>query len=634
LTAQKYRLLRGPALSVVNFLFLAMVASGSLWISEIHSYLGLTFMKGQYIGLFMALSLAIVFLLTPARPGKSTGNVPWYDWILSLLGLFAGGFLAVFYSSLQYELALETPLRIFLGLITVVLVVEALRRLTGPFLVFLVGFFVLYARFADYFPSLLNARGTPWSEIFNYLYLDSNGIIGIPLWVASTIVLTFVLMGHCLAATGGARFFMDLSMAIMGRFRGGSAKMAVISSSLFGTISGSAVGNVVTTGIITIPMMKKTGFKPKVAAGIEAAASTGGQLMPPVMGAAAFLIAELLAVPYTQVVTAALIPAVLYYFTLFIQIDMEAAKSNITGVPRDELPKIMPVLKTGWPFIVPLLVLIYALFILHFQPAKAGLAAVAAVLALSFLNSKNRITLSKLHGIIQDTGRSILEIIIICSAAGIVIGVLNVSGLGFGLSLELVKAFGHNLFLLLLLSAVVCIILGMGMPTVAVYILLAILVAPALIEQGVVPIAAHLFIFYFGMMCMITPPVCLASYAAATIAGSNPIRTGWTAMRLAVVAFIVPFLFVIQPALLLIGRPEHLIPTILTAILGCYFLAAGLTRYLFSGLPRVAAVLAGLGGLLLLFPGGTDSNIGWMSDIVGLLIVGPILIWDWKRTYS
>lgn len=313
--------------------------------------------------------------------------------------------------------------------------------------------FLCYAPLANFFPGMFEGKAIPLGQLFNYLYLDANAILGIPMTVASTIILAFILLGHGLSVTGGSGFFMDLSTALMGRFRGGPAKMAVVASSLFGTISGAAVANVVTTGIITIPMMKKAGFRARIAGAIEAAASTGGQLMPPVMGAAAFLIAELLAVPYQNVVVAALIPALLYYFTLFVQIDLEAAKFNIKGIPAKDLPKLGAVIKDGWIAVIPLLVLIAALFILHFRPAKAGIMAVFVLLFLNFLKRNDRLNFEKLHRIILGTGRGILEIAAICGAAGIVIGVLNVSGLGFGLSLQLVKAVGHNLFLLLLFSS-------------------------------------------------------------------------------------------------------------------------------------------------------------------------------------
>jgi TRAP transporter 4TM/12TM fusion protein len=629
--SSKYRTLSGPAKFIENLTFSAIVIVGTLWILEAHFYFGLTPMVKQYIGFFLACSLAGVFITIPDQKGRPSQQVPWYDWILFALALVAGLYIAIFYPSIQYMLNLETPTRVVLGAITILLVLEALRRVIGWFMVAITAFFILYAPLANFFPGMLEGKAVPVGELINYLYLDANAILGIPISVGATIILAFVLFGHGLSVTGGTKFFMDLSSALMGRYRGGPAKMAVTASSLFGTISGAAVANVVTTGVITIPMMIKAGFTPRVAGAIEAAASTGGQLMPPVMGAAAFLIAELLAIPYREVVVAALIPAILYYFTLFVQIDLESAKFGLKGIPKDQLPSIGSVLKSEWVSAIPLVALIVALFVLNYRPAKAGLMAVFTLLLLNLFKKKGRLTFGKLHQMVVSTGRGLLEITAICSAAGIVIGVLNVSGLGFGLSLQLVKTVGQNLFLLLLLSAIVCIILGMGMPTVAVYILLAVLVAPALTELGIVPLAAHLFIFYFGMMCMITPPVCLAAYAAATIAETNPIKLGWTSMRLAIIALTVPFLFVLEPSLLLLGEPAKFMLAIPTALCGCFFLGAGLTGYLFHRLSIGARVLSIIGGFGLLIPVGIGFNIGWISDIFGILIVVPLFLWSFSK---
>jgi TRAP transporter 4TM/12TM fusion protein len=525
-------------------------------------------------------------------------------------------------------LNLETPVRIVLGAIAIVLVIEALRRTVGWIMVVIAGFFLLYAPLAGHFPGMLEGKATPVGALLNYIYLDSNAVLGVPITVAATIILSFLLLGHALSVTGASQFFMDLAITLMGRYRGGPAKMAVVASSLFGTISGAAVANVVTTGIITIPLMKKAGFRAETAGAIEATASTGGQLMPPVMGAAAFLIAELLAIPYRDVVVASLIPAVLFYFTVFVQIDLEAAKFNIKGIPVSELPRIGLVLKGGWVAVIPLAILIFVLFILNYRPDKAGMIALAALLLLALFKRQGRLNAGMLHQIVLNTGRGMLEMAAICAAAGIVIGVLNVSGLGFGLSLALVNTVGQNLFLLLVLSAIVCIVLGMGMPTVAVYILLAVLVAPAMTELGIVPLAAHLFIFYFGMMSMVTPPICMACFAAATIAESDPMKTGMAGMRLSIVALIVPFLFVLEPSLLFMGKPLHIAFVALTAIGGCYFLGAGLTGYFLRPLPAWGRLMAVAGGCGLLIPAGIGRNVGWLTDIAGLLLILWLIFWQ------
>jgi len=446
---------------------------------------------------------------------------------------------------------------------------------------------------------------------------DSDRLdLGLPLIVASGIVLPFVLLGQSLFATGGGSFFTDLAMALMGKYRGGPAKVAIFGSTLFGTISGTAVSNVVTTGIITIPLMKKNRYRPEVAGAVEAVASTGGQIMPPVMGSAAFLIAEFLEMPYSQVVVAALVPALLYYFVLFVQVDLEAAKHNITGLPAESLPKIWGVLGKGWQFLLPLAVLIYGLFFLNFPPGKAGMVAVGSLIFVALFSKTARPSGPEVGKVLKGTGRALLEISVITGIAGTIIGVLNLSGLGFSVSLSLVHLGGNSLFLLLVLAALLSILLGMGMPTVSVYILLAMLVAPALEKLGLMPIAAHLFLLYFGILSMITPPVAIASFAAAAVAGTEPMRTGWESVKLGIMAYIVPFIFVYSPALLLKGSILDILWTVGRASLGAFLLGVALRGFLYRkiSLPMRGLMIVCAGGLFMghasLGGGGAWLNIG------------------------
>src|SRR5690606_9250849 len=362
-----------------------------------------------------------------------------------------------------------------------------------------------------------------------YLYLDSHGMLGLPLAVSATVVLAYIFFGQVLFDSGGGTFFTDVATSVMGRFRGGPAKMAVAGSSLFGTISGSAVSNLLMTGTVTIPMMIRTGFRPPFAAAVEAVASTGGQLMPPVMGVTAFIIAEFLSIPYTSVVYAALIPALLYYTVLFIQVDLEAAREGFTGLPKDHIPPLGGVLRKGWPFLIPLGVLIHTLFVLNWSAGRAAIAGAFAGLIIFFLGEAARQGRWRaLVRLLEATGKSLIEMGAITAAAGFVIGVLQLTGIGFRLSMGLTAAAGGNVFLLLLLTALASVVLGMGMPTPAVYILLAVLVAPALVDLGIDPLSAHLFVFYFGLMSMITPPICLAAFTAATVARTDLMQTAWT----------------------------------------------------------------------------------------------------------
>jgi TRAP transporter 4TM/12TM fusion protein len=417
----------------------------------------------------------------------------------------------------------------------------------------------------------------------------------------------------------------------MGRYRGGSAKIAVTASALFGSISGSAVANVVATGVITIPLMRKNGYPAHVAAAIEAVASTGGQLMPPVMGAAAFLMAEFLQVPYRDVVIAALLPSLLYYFGLFISADLEAAKAGISRVEEVRIPRLLDVLKSGWHYPIPFAVLILALFTYNRTPEESALmsAAILAVFGFVLGYRGKRMRPIALFDALCETGAASLEILTIAASAGFIIGVLSISGVGFALTIVLVQIGSGNIFLLLFLAAITSIVLGCGMPTAAVYVLLATLVAPALVEVGLQPIAAHLYVLVFGMMSMITPPVAIAAYAAASLAGADAMRTGFAAIRFGWTAFVVPVLFVASPSLLLQGAPGEVAWATITAVAGVWFACIGVVGYLRRPLPwglRVAAVVAGV--LMLIpadaFPGAIFTDASGIA--LAIAIVGSELL--------
>ncbi len=462
-----------------------------------------------------------------------------------------------------------------------------------------------------------------------YLGLDSSSLLGLPMVVGTTIVITFVFFGQLLLHSGGAAFFNDLSLALMGRYRGGSAKIAITASSLFGSISGVAVSNIVATGIVTIPMMKKAGFSPRLAAAVEAVASTGGQLMPPVMGAVAFLMADFLELPYQSIVVAALVPAILYYVALFIQADLEAAKNGIERVEEHLIPKFWDVIKAGWIFILPFAALIYALFSLNWRAETAALLASGVVLLLGlFVGYKGqRMTLLQVWRSFSDTGNSVLDVLMIVAGAGFIIGTLQVTGLGFAFTLFIVEAGGENLFLLLLIAAVLCIVLGMGMPTVGVYILLAIIIAPSLVEVGVTPLAAHMFIFYLGMMSLITPPVAVAAFFAASIAKAPPMATGWTCMRFGWTAYVVPFLFVFSPSLLLQGTLDDLIVDVSSAIAGVWLVSAGMIGYFARPMDLLGRAAFLSAGVLLLIPSELGYWAAW-TDWIGWAMGALVVLWD------
>ena len=619
------RLEPAPARWLVGILATALTLGAVAWSVGIYQILDLSIYNEQFAAAMLAATLALTYLHFPARRGEPRTRVPWYDWIAALASSSAAAYIAVRYPALVDIILLRPTDAVVAGTVLMVLLLEALRRATGTALPVIVVVFILYALVADLLPWQLDARGTDWRKLVTYLTIDVNGMLGIPIKIGTTIVVTFILFGGLLMATGGSRFFTELALLGMGRFRGGSAKIAVVASALFGSISGSAVANVVATGVVTIPMIKRSGYAPHQAAAIEAVASTGGQLMPPVMGASAFLMAEFLQIPYSAVVLAALVPALLYYAALFIQADLEAARAGIKRVDDADIPQARDVLP-GLHFVVPFVILIVGLFSFNMQPEAAVLWSAVALVVLSLLFGYRgqRPSIVAMLDAFRSTGIAVIEIILITAGAGFVIGVLGISGLGFNLTFALVQVGGGNLFLLLVLAAIVCIVLGMGLPTVGVYVLLAALVAPALVEVGVLPIAAHMYVMYFGMMSMITPPVAIAAYAAAGLARADPMRTGWEACRFGWSAFVVPFLFVLSPTLLLIGPAGAVALAIVTAALGIWLVSIGVVGYFVRPLGPWMRSLFALSGLLALIPAGAFPG-AVITDVVGG-VLGAALI--------
>ncbi len=559
-------------------------------------------------------------------------RVPWYDAILAVLGVVVGLYVFIFYLKITLVLGIITPDRVILGTIALALTLEATRRVTNLFLAVFGLIFIVLPHFAFVAPDLFSGLRLPFDQQVNFLFLETNGILSIILGVAAIIVLSFVLFGNLLFNIGGGAFITNVSMAGFGRFRGGPGKIAVVGSSLFATISGVAVANVATTGVVTIPLMKKIGYRPHVAGAIESVASTGGQLCPPIMGATAFVMAEVIGVPYQQVAIAAIIPAFLYYAAIFFQVDMEAGKAGLKGLPREQLPRLSDVMGKSYLFVLPFAVLVYALFVLFLSPEKCALMGALSILVLGLIIQKEtRFRLGWILGALRQTGSTMLIIVPIAALAGIVVGTLAYTGGGFLVSLYLSQVAGGNLFVLLPVIAIACFILGMGMPTLPAYIVLAILMAPTVVQLGIEPIAAHLFILYYAIASMVTPPVCIAAYAGAAIAGSEPMRTGWAAARLGIIAYIVPFLFVFFPALIFKGSPQAILMCVATALLGCFVLSAALSGYLFKELNQIKRVILGLAGIGLLIP--IQSHAAMFSSFINIAGGGLallLIIWEWR----
>jgi len=586
--------------NLIAMLAVTMTVACMLWNVEAPTRLGFAVLKQQYMALQLGLALTIVFLRFNAR-GDVKERLGWIDGAIALIAFSVLMYAAWDFSWLLAEQAYRPWQIVMIGAVVTITVMEGIRRRTGWTLFSIVGVFLLYALVADKVPGRLIGKALSPVGLVQYVGFDPSAVFSTPLAVGSIIVLLFVFFGNLLFAAGGGEFFTDLAMAATGRARGGSAKIAIVGSALFGSISGSAVSNVVTTGVITIPLMQRGGYSKTDSGAVESVASTGGQLMPPIMGAAAFLMAEFLDISYQTVATAALLPALLYYLGVFVQVDLIAGRDRIHPTDIEGLTT-RQVLADGWHFAFPFGILIAALFWWDFDPEDAALLASIAIVLVGFLRGYKgkRLTLTTLGQVFVDTGVGMVDLILIVAAAGFVIGILNITGLGFALTLLLVDFVGSNVIFLLLISALVCTVLGMGMPTSGVYVLLAALIAPSLVQAGIHPIAAHLFILYFGMMSMITPPVALAAFAAATISKAEPLATAWAAMRMGWASFILPFVFVASPALLFDGNTVEIVTTLGLSAVGITAVTAGIVGFWSRKLGPLTRAAFVVGGALAL----------------------------------
>ncbi|MBW1768276.1 MAG: TRAP transporter fused permease subunit, partial [Deltaproteobacteria bacterium] len=588
----KYRTL-GPINSIISKILLSAIPVFCiLFTIDIHTRFGFVVYKEQYLSIFLALFLSSTFLNIPPTKNAPRDRLPWYDIVLALIPFVIFGNITLFYSDIILTVGFATLDRAIMGFIAILLIFEAARRVAGYPLVFIGGLLVLYARFAYLMPGLLNAKGVSWKRLFVTLYLDPNSLLGIPTGVAGTMVVGFLFFGVCLFVVGGGEFLSNIAISLMGSQRGGAAKVAVIASGLFGSLSGSASANVAVTGVVTIPLMKKTGYLPHFAGAVEATASTGGLILPPVMGITAFMMAEFLGIPYYRIAISAAIPAILYYIALLTQVHLEAIKLGIKGLPKEEIPPLKQVMKDGWIHLIPIAGLLYFIFFQRLNPTSAAIYAGFMFLVVGLLKKDNRMHIGrKIATVLQDTGRQVLIVAAACSLAGLVIGSVSVTNLGLSLSKTLIAVSGGSAFLLLFLAAIGAIVLGMGMPIAPTYIMLVILIVPALDEIGINPLSAHLFINFFGAMSFVTPPVCVAAFVAAGLAESTPMKVGFTSVRLGIAAYVVPFTFCYSTGLLLMGPFQGIVGAIVPATLGVIFLAVGLSGYLVAGLNYTKRIL-------------------------------------------
>ncbi len=547
---------------------------------------------------------------------KKKERIAWDGYLLAGVALVLGVFVLCTWFTKVGQIGMAPPVyELVLGTVFILLCVEAARRTLGWIFPIIALFSMFYARFGESLPGILAHKNYSFERIVGSMFITTDGVFGMLAGISATYIFLFILFGAMLRAAGGGEFFINLSFSIFGHVRGGPAKIAVVASSLFGMLSGSGTANVAGTGQITIPLMKRSGYKPHFAAAVETVSSAGGLLMPPIMGSAVFIIMEILGVNYVTIMKAAGLTAVLYYVGLFLMIDIEAQKVGMKGLPREELPSLKQTLKEGWYFIIPIFVLIFFLTYSKVSVTRAAFWATIAIPACSLLGGKEgRMNLQQIIQGLQDGALTALPVVAILSLGGVVLGMITLTGLGLMMSGLLIHMSGGNLFILLLLTMVASIILGMGVPPVAAYIVLAILVVPALIKLGVYPLAAHLFVFYFATIAGITPPMAPDAFVAAGIAGAPMMRTAFTACRLALVIFIIPYMFVYNNALLLIGSVSEILQVCVTAFFGVMALAFAAQNYLAGRLPILLRLLLFVGGGCLIYP-------GWMTDLAGMAVM-------------
>lgn len=574
----------------------------------------------------LTFAIVAVYILFPARRSGSKTSAPFYDWILAAAAGCVTGYIIFFFNDIARRGAEPMPYEIWLGIAAIILVIEAGRRVVGNVLPCLSILFLGYCYFGNYAPGMFQIRGYSVSRIIQHMYLTPEGIFGIALGVSATFVIVFIIFGAFLSQSGGAKFFNELALALAGGTPGGPAKVAVVASGLLGTINGSSVANVATTGTFTIPLMKRVGYPPHYAGAVEACASTGGQLMPPIMGAGAFIMSEFLNIPYLTIAASAIIPAFIYYTAIFTNVHIRARKENFLGLPKDQLPLVGDVMRRDGHLIIPVLVVI-ATLLMKYTPLRSGFIGIVAVIVISMIKPHTRMGIRDMLKACEEGARGALGVALACALVGFIVGTSSLTSLGLTISNNIIDISGGNLLLTLMLSMVACLVLGMGLPTTANYIVCSTIIAPALIGMKVLPLAAHMFVFYFGIMADLTPPVCLAAFTGAGIAGADPAKTGFTATKIALCSYIMPYMFVYNPMLLL-NRvvPYELVILTVSATLGVIVLAGALEGWMYRTLRKFERLVMGVFALAAI-------HVSIILSIVGIVGIAVILFYL-KKTKS
>ncbi len=571
-------------------------------------------MRAAHLGF----SSIIIFLMIPSWKKSKTDRVSLLDILFSAAALVPLFYIMANLSPLLDRYGIDpTTWDVVVATITALLLIEVVRRTTGNALPVLMILFLAYAAFGNFMPGVFEHRGYSWARISTYVF-STEGIYSTPLGVSSTFVTLFIGFGCFLRLTGIGDFFTDVSKAIAGSYRGGSGKVAIVSSGFFGMLSGSSVANVAVTGVVTIPLMKRAGFKSHVAAAVEAVASTGGQLVPPVMGTAAFVMSDILGISYSDICIAALIPAFLYYLAFFFILDFEAAKTGLVGLPKDQLPSLKAIMMKQGYLLFPIVVMIFTLVILRMSPIRAGIYSLFSVIILSWFNQETRMGIRRIFNALQITGKTMITVASTCAGAGIILGVISLTGIGGKLAMMILAWSQGNLLAALILTMLITLVLGMGLPTVAAYIICASVVAPSLTLMGINELVAHMFIFYFACISAITPPVALASFAAAGIAETSPWRVGMMSFRIAFAAYVIPFMIVYTPALLAKGTILQVSGALAIASFGVFSIAGSLQGWFLYKATLPERILMFISGVFLI-----HANL--TSDIVGLVALAIVL---------
>lgn len=560
---------------------------------------------------FVGIVIFMAYLLYPIKKSgsKRVNYVPWYDFLLGIVGSGSFFYYIANFEAIVARAGRSTPTDIIIGIIGILILMEICRRVVGMPILVVVTCFIIYAFYA----------GFSLRRIIAHLFYTTEGVIGTPLGVCSTFIVLFILFGSFLDKTGVGRFFIEIANSIAGAATGGPAKVAVIASALQGMISGSSVANTVGSGSFTIPMMKKTGYPPEFAAAVEAAASTGGQIMPPIMGAAAFLMAEMTGVPYSNIVIAAILPAALYFTGIFLMVHFEAKKLGLVGLNKDDIPGFFSLMLTRGYLLLPLVVLVYCMMN-GFTSSMSAVYAILTAIIVSMFRKDTRMSVTSFFEALENGARNTLGVAVACSIAGIIVGVVTLTGLGLKLATGLLTLSGGIAIIALFFTMIACIILGMGVPTTANYVIMATITAPIVIKLGVPMLAAHMFVFYFGIVADITPPVALAAYAGSAIAHSDPFKTGLTATRIAITAFIIPYIFAFNSDLLLIGGSvSQAILILITAFIGMVGISTGMEGYMNTHLKSYERVICIVGGVMLIIP-------GIATDFIGIILVVSIIV--------